>query len=191
MLGSAYIKSEASKDASKAQQQAAQAGIESQEQMFNQSLELQKPYRDAGYNAIGGLQGMMDPTKRGQMLSDYYAGDEFKAMQGQAEEQQMRNAAATGGIRGGQNQAAMASISPMLGQQYMQSMQNQYTGLANMGMGSASQGAQGAMQFGQNQSALQQQAGQAQAQNSLAQGNIWGGLMENAGGIGYSMVRGY
>lgn len=191
MLGSGLAQSKATEKASKLQQQAAKQGIDSQEAMFNRSLELNQPYREAGYDAIGGLQGLMDPAQRGQMLNDYYAGDEYQQMSNQVEEQQMRNAAATGGLRGGQNQAALASIAPQLGQQYMQGLQNQYTGLANMGMGAASQGAQGAQQFGAQQSALQQQAGQAAAQNAITQGGIWGNTMQGLGGLAFGAAGGF
>ena len=56
MLGSAYMNSKASKDASEIQQQAGQQGIDTQQAMFDKSLELQQPYREAGYDALGGLQ---------------------------------------------------------------------------------------------------------------------------------------
>ena len=179
-----YIGSQASKDASAQQQASAQQGIESQEAMFDKSLELQQPYREAGYEAIQGLQGLADPNQRGQMLNDYYAGDEYQALQGQQNEQALRNAAATGGIRGGNTQAALANIAPSLGQNFLNNQQNQFTGLANMGMGAASQGAQGAQQFGIQQSALQQQIGQAQAQNTLTQGSIGSGLVNDLSGLG-------
>lgn len=185
-LAGAWLGSESSKNAAAIQQQGAQQGIASQEAMFNKGLELQQPYREAGYGAVEGLQNMADPAQRGQMLNDFYAGDEYKAMQGQEEEQQLRNSAATGGLRGGGNRAALASISPMIGQQYMSNQQNQLTGLANLGMGAASQGAQGAQFFGQQQSALQQQSAQAQAQNALAQGNIWGDTLSSLGGLAYN-----
>ena len=68
---------------------------------------------------------------------------------------------------------------------------NQYTGLANMGMGSASQGAQLAQNFGQNQSMLQQQAGQAQAQNALTQGGIWGNTLQDLGGMAFGATGGF
>jgi hypothetical protein len=191
MLGSGLAQSSASKKASKIQKESAQQGITSQEAMFNKSLDINQPYREAGYNAIGGLQGLIDPAQRSQTLSDYYAGDEYQQMAGQVEEQQLRNAGATGGLRGGQNQAALASIAPQLGQQYMQGLQNQYTGLANMGMGAASQGAQGAQQFGAQQSALQQQAGQAAAQNAVTQGGIWGNTMQGLGGLAFGAAGGF
>ena len=191
MLGSAYMNSKASKDASEIQQQAGQQGIDTQQAMFDKSLELQQPYREAGYDALGGLQNLADPTQRGQMLDDYYAGGEYQALAGQQNEQTLRNAAATGGIRGGNTQAALANIAPQLGQNFLNNQQNQLSGLANMGMGAASQGAQGAQQFGNQQSLLQQQIGQAGAQNALTQGGIAGNLMTGFGGMGYAASGGF
>ena len=182
--------SKASSKASKQQQAAALAGQESQERMVERSLELQEPYREAGYGALEGLQGLVDPTQRAETLQNYYSGPEFQQLQAQTEEQQLRNAASTGGIRGGANQAALATIAPQLGQQYLTGLNQQYTGLANMGMGAASQGSSQAMGLGQNISALQQQSGQAQAANSLAQGNIWSNVAGTIGGLGYDYFGG-
>lgn len=186
---SGVMGSKASKDAARQQQAGAREGIESEERMFERSLELQQPYREAGYGALEGLQRLTDPTGRAELLSDYYAGPEYQALSGQVEEQQLRNAAATGGVRGGANQAALASIAPQLGQQYMTGLNQQYTGLANMGMGAASQGAGQAMQLGGNISNLQQQAAQAGAANQLAQANIWGNVASDFAGLGYNYAN--
>ncbi len=189
-LVSGAMGSKAAGDASDAQQASALAGQQSQERMFERSLELQEPYREAGYSALTGLQGLTDPAQRAETLQGYYAGPEFQQLQAQTEEQQLRNAAATGGIRGGANQAALATIAPQLGQQYLSGLNQQYTGLANLGMGAASQGSSQATGLGQNISALQQQSGQAQAANSLAQGNIWGNVAGTIGGLGYDYFGG-
>lgn len=182
---SGTMASKASGKAAGQQRDATMAGIESEEKMFNKSLALQEPYREAGYGALEGLQGLVDPAQRAETLQGYYSGQEYQDLSGRVEEQQLRNAAATGGVRGGANQQALASIAPQLGQQYLSGLNQQYTGLANMGMGAASQGASQAMQSGGNISALQQQAGQASAANSLAQGNIWGNVAGDLGSIGY------
>lgn len=174
-----------SSKAAKSQKKSAQAGMSSEERMFDRSLRLQEPYREAGYDALEGLQGLADPTQRAGMLEDYYDSGEYQQLSGQVEEQQLRNAAATGGIRGGANQAALATIAPQLGQQYLSGLNQQYTGLANMGMGAASQGSAQATQLGGSLSALQQQAGQASASNALAQGNIFGNVAGDIGAIGY------
>lgn len=184
-LGGALLQSKGNKEAAATQVAGNQAAIQSQENMFNQSLALNQPYRDAGQGAIQGLQSLTDPAQRAQMLSGYYDSAEFQGMQAQNEEQQLRNAAATGGVRGGANQAAMATIAPQMGQQYLSGLQNQFTGLANMGMGAASQGAQGAQMFGQQQSALQQQSAQAMAQNQINQSNIGANTLGTLGGLAY------
>jgi len=183
LLGSNVASNKAG-SASRQQQAGVQAGIESEERMFDKSLALQEPYREAGYNALGGLQQLTDPTGRADALNQYYQGPEYAALSGQVEEQQLRNAAATGGIRGGANQAALATIAPQLGQQFLSGQNQRFTGLANMGMGAASQGSSQAMQLGGSVSALQQQAAQAGAANSLAQGNIWGNVASDLGAIG-------
>lgn len=189
LIGGA-MSSKGSKDAAKIQQAGTESGIASQERMFDRSLELQEPYREAGYGALEGLQGLTDQDYRAEKLQSYYAGPEYAQMSQQVEGQQMRNAAVTGGVRGGANQAALASIAPQLGQQYLSGLNQQYTGLANMGMGAASQGAGQAMQLGGNISNLQQQSAQAGAQNSLAQANIWGNVASDFGGLASDYFKG-
>ena len=179
------VSSNKAKSAAKGQQRGVSEGIDSQERMFDKSLRLQQPYREAGYGALGGLQQLTDPAGRAELLEGYYSGPEYQQQSAQVEEQQLRNAAATGGIRGGANQAALATIAPQLGQQYLSGLNQQYTGLANLGVGAASQGSSQAMQLGGNISALQQQAAQAGAANSLAQANIWGNVAQDVGSLGY------
>ena len=184
LLGGA-LSSNATGDAANQQQAGVQSGIESEERMFERSLALQAPYREAGYDALGGLQDLTSPQGRSDSLQQYYQGPEFGAMSAQVEEQQMRNAAVTGGVRGGANQAALATIAPQLGQQYLAGQNQRYTGLANLGAGAASQGSSQATMLGGNISNLQQQAAQAGAQNSLAQANIWGNTASTLGALGY------
>ena len=177
------MQSDSAEDASNAQQASSQAGIDSQERMFDKSIALQQPYMDAGYGALTGLQGLTTPEGRAQALQGYYGGQEFAEQQKQQESQAMRNAAMTGGVRSGNNQVALASIAPQLGQNYLSNQYNQLTGLANMGMGASSQGAQSANYLGSSMNQAQQNIGQAQAQNYLAQGNIASNTIGTLGGI--------
>jgi len=185
MLG-ANAEKKAAEEATQAQLDMAKMGIESQEKMFDKSLELQQPYREAGYGALGGLQNMATGGGRQNMLNDYYQSGEFQAMQGQQEEQAMRNSLATGGGRGGVNQAVMGSIAPQLGMQYLQQQQGNMQGLANMGMGAASQGASSANQMGNNQANNYNQMGQINANNALTQGGINSNLYTGLAGLAYN-----
>ena len=152
--------------------------------MFERSLELQEPYREAGYSALSGLQNLATPQGRAESLQDYYGGAEYAGLQGQAEQSILRNQSATGGLRSGNSQAALAGIAPKLGQNYLSNQYNQMTGLADLGMGAASQGASSASNLGGSLSNLQGQVGQAYAANQLAQGNIMSNTAGTLGGLG-------
>jgi hypothetical protein len=180
MLGSivsALIGSSSASKAANAQTQNYQLGIESQERMFDKSLALQEPYRNAGYGAVSGLQDLTDPTKRAEILQGYYDSNEYSMMEDQAQQSTLRTASATGNLRGGAGKQAVANIAPQLGMQFLNSQQNQYTGLANMGMGAASQGANAANNLGVGMANAYSNIGDAQAQKHLTQGNIWGNLI--------------
>lgn len=188
IIGGAMSSNAAGK-AADAQSAASQAGIESQERMFDKQLELMSPYRDAGYGAIEGLQGLLRPESRDALVSDYYGSQEFRTMQDASNRNIAGMASATGGLRGGNAKVDLAQVAPQLGLDYLNNLQNQYTGLANMGMGAASQGAQGAQNLGFQTSQLLGQQGQAQAQNQLAQANIWGGVAGDLAGLGYNYLN--
>ncbi len=183
------MSSNASKKASKQQQAGVQAGIDAEERMFEKSLALQEPYREQGYAALEGLNELVDPAGREDLLNNYYQSGEYQAMNAQAEEQQLRNAASMGQTRGGGNQAAMATIAPQLGQNYLSNRYNQLTGMANMGMGAASQGANAATGLGRNMSAAHNNSASAAAQNSIAQANIWGNTLSDLGGMGLDYLN--
>lgn len=189
-IGSALLGNKANKDAAKSSEAGQLAGIESQERMFERGLELQEPYREAGYGALEGLQGMLEPGGRAQSLQDYYRGAEFQTMEGQVEQGIARRQGATGGMRGGGTQAAMAGIAPQLGQQFLAGQQNQYTNLANMGMGAAAQGAQGAQQLGAGISNQYGNIGNIQGQASINRSNIFSGALGTLGGIGMDYFQG-
>lgn len=182
LVSGLYSSNQAGK-AAKAQTQAQLAGIESQERMFNQALQLQQPYREAGYDAITGIQGLMNADTRGQLLTDYYNSNEFLGYQQQAEEAALRNAAATGNLRSGSTKQTLASIAPQLGADYLSNYQNILTGLGNWGTGAAAQGASQATALGSNIAQQQSNIGNIQAQNALTQANIFGSTMGQLTGL--------
>jgi hypothetical protein len=125
-----------------------------QQQGYDQSLGFTQPYRQAGGQALQGMQNLTTDAGRGQALQDYYGGAEFGALAGQREEQALRMGAATGGVRGGNTQAALANIAPQLGQQHLANQYGQLAGLSSMGANMSSQAGQNAMGFGSNRANL-------------------------------------
>ena len=182
-VAGAGISAYASNKAAKGQQQSEANALAAQERMYKQQREDFMPYMKAGYGAVEGLQALTDPTKRGEMLMEYYQSPEFAQMADMSATEQSRLGAVTGGLRSGSTYQNLEAIRPQLGQSYLANQYNQLTGLANLGMGAASQGAQASSQFG-NQSALaQRNIGQAYAQQQLANANIFGDAISTVGGI--------
>lgn len=141
----------AGREAQKSQEEMQREGLDTQLQMQERAIEMQQPYYDAGYNALAGLQNLSTPEGRAQSLTDYYGSNEYKSMAQQAEASTLRNQSAAGRLRGGSTYGALETIAPQLGQNHLTNQYNQLTGLANMGMGAASQGASGYQQLGASQ----------------------------------------
>ena len=168
------------REAQKKQQEAMEEGMTAEQQMFEKSLELQAPYREAGYGALSDLQGLVsDPSAA---LNDFYGSDQYSALANQASANAMRGASAQGGLRGGSTYSALENVAPQLGQNYLANQYQQLTGLANMGMGAASQGASGYNQLGMNQSNMYNQIGANQANQMIAASNNQANMINS--GIG-------
>ena len=178
------------KKAAGAQMEAEREALALQREMFETQRADFAPYMQAGTGALGGLQALTSPEGRAQALNDYYASDEFSAMQGMANTNALRNAAATGGLRSGSSYQALESIAPQLGQSFLTNMYNQNTGLANLGMGAASQGANAAYNFGNQGAMANRNMGLIGAQNAMAQGQMYGNIFGAINDAGMSLLRG-
>tara|TARA_R110000782_G_scaffold22659_3_gene59875 strand:- start:900 stop:1535 length:636 start_codon:yes stop_codon:yes gene_type:complete len=185
----------AGRKAQTAQQEMEQRGLDTQLQMQERAIGLMQPYTDAGYGALSGLQGLTDPAQRAQMLGDYYKSDEYNQMAGQASANAMRGASAQGGLRGGSTYSALENVAPQLGQSFLSNQYNQLTGLANMGMGSASQGANSYSNLGSNMANTYSNIGAGQANQMIAAQNsqnqaLSGGIGALSGAFGSYFGRG-
>ena len=182
-VASAGMNYVSNKKSAEAQLAAGKAGQDYQERIYEQQRKDFQPYMQAGYKALDGLQGLTDPTQRGKMLAEYYESPEFAAMSDMSATEKARLGAVTGGLRSGEMYRDLESIRPQLGQQFLTNQYNQLTGLANLGMGATSQGAQAAGQYGQNMNLSQIRQGDIYAQQQLANANIYGDLASTLGGI--------
>ena len=115
----------------------------------------------------------------------------FKEMVRQGEEGIMQNSAATGGVRGGNTQGALAQFRPSILSGLIEERLNQLGGLAGMGANAAAGVGAGAQNLG---NAAQGNAnmlsnilagqGDAAAQSALAQGQAISGAFNNIGQAG-------
>lgn len=166
----------ASKQAA-AQQAAAQGNaIEVQNAQFQQIQELLRPYVEAGkpdltkpyieagpgaLQAMQGLAGLRGAGEQQAAINQIEQSAQFQELARQGEQGILQNAAATGGLRGGNVQAALAQFRPALLNQLIESQYGKLAGLTSLGSTSA----QNLMQLGQAAAAGTAAAGTQSATN--------------------------
>ena len=168
----------AANKAADAQRDAAQQASAQQQQAFNTVQENLSPYRALGQQGITGVQGLLGlngADAQQQAINAIQSSPQYQAMTQQGENALRQNAAATGGLRGGNFEAALAQFRPQLLSQLVDQQYSRLGGLLNTGQNAAAGVGQAALQTGQNLGNLSNAAGAYQA------GGILGGARANAG----------
>jgi hypothetical protein len=199
------VQSRAASQAAGAQTQAAEAGIEEQRRQFEAVQEILKPYVTAGTTALGGLQpyaaagapaleqqqaiaGLLGPEAQQAAIAAIEQGAGFQAQVRQGEEALLQRASATGGLRGGNIQAALAQFRPQMLQQEIATQYGRLGGLtslgqltsqnlAQMGQASAAGTATAGLRTGADIAGLMGQQGAARAGAELAQGQAFANVL--------------
>jgi hypothetical protein len=187
---SGAMQSKAQKSAASTQAASAEAGIEEQRRQFDEIQKLLAPFVSTGTDALSqqaALIGVGGPEAQQSAIQAIEQGPEFAALTRQGEEAILQSAAATGGLRGGNVQAALAQFRPQVLSGLIEQQYGRLGGLAGMGQASAAQQAGFGQQTGANISNLMQQAGAAQAGGTLASAQTWGNTIGN---IGTTLGRG-
>lgn len=199
VVGSAVVGAVASSQASKgaksaanaaanAQNEASDRSIEEQRRQFDAIQELMKPYVNAGTGALSSQQDLLGLNGADKQQAAINSINNSPAMQTylqQGENAILQNAAATGGLRGGNTQSALSQFRPQLLNQLINQQYQNLGGLTSLGQNAAAGVGNAGMQSANNISNLLQSVGQANAGNALAQGqanaNMWNGLSNAAG----------
>lgn len=114
----------------------------------------------------------------------------FQSLMRQGEQGILQNASATGGLRGGNVQGALAQFRPaMLNQQIQQQLAN-FSGLASLGQNAAAGVGNAGIQTGANVSSLLQDTGQARAYGALGSANALGSSVAGLGSIIGGLIGG-
>ena len=194
-IGNALFGATQAKKQSKAIERATDRATDVQLQMFNKQQELMQPYMTAGQSGIPGLQALVNQGKTPFSFdaSAYTLSPEYLAMQQQYEDAALRNQSATGGLRSGGAQVALASIAPQLIQQGRANAMDEYSlnqesdidkfnqqmALVGLGLGSAQQVGSAAGQFGQSAGNNMLRAGLARADKYGNYAKIGKGLISD------------
>lgn len=177
-LGGAIEGQEAVGQASEVQQQAAQGGIDEQRRQFDAIQQLLQPYTQAGTTAIQGLApfaaagapalqaqqaflGLQGPEAERAAINRITSGQTFQELARQGEEAILSRASATGGLRGGNVQAALAQFRPALLSGLIEQQYSRLGGLTALGSGTN----ENLARLGQASAAGTGAAGQSMAAN--------------------------
>lgn len=187
-----YQQGKAAGKAAGAQSQAALAGIDEQHRQFDALQKLMSPYVQAGTGALSGQQdllGLNGQEAQQKALSGIQSSPQFAALNQQGQNAILQNASATGGLRGGNTQAALSQFSPQLLSQLINQQYSQLGGMATAGQNAAAGVGTAGMNAGTNIGNLLGQQGAAQAGGYLAAGKAQAG-MANALTAGLGMYSG-
>ena len=159
--------------AADAQREGNQAATAEQQRQFDAVRQLLAPYVDAGTGALGRQQDLIglngnDPQQAAIMALQQSPA--FTSALQLGENRILANASATGGLRGGNTQAALAQFSPQL---LAQTINDQYTrlgGMTSLGQNAAAGVGNAGMATGNNIAQLLASTGSANAGAALAAG---------------------
>jgi hypothetical protein len=203
LVGS-FMQADAAGEAAGIQAGASQAGIQEQRRQFNELQKLMKPYVDIGKPAMAGyaayakagpkafeqqqaLTGLLGPERQKEAIAQIEQSGGFQASVQAGEEALLQKASATGGLRGGNIQAALSQFRPQMLQAEIERQYGRLGGFSDIGretqanllkIGQASAagvGAQG-VETGTNVANLLAQQGAARAGGELGEAKAYGQL---------------
>ena len=190
--------SKSASSAAAAQSEGDRLAIEEQKRQFDAIQKLLAPYNQAGTQGLSAQQDLLGLNGAGQQTAAYDAIANSPAMAAYAQQGEnalLQNASATGGLRGGNTQGALAQYRPQLLNQMINQQYANLGGMASIGQNAAAQTGNAGMQTGMNVSNLLQNTGSAQAAAAMAQGkadaNQWGavgGIFGQLGGAALSKI---
>lgn len=176
IAGSVYTSSQQKKSANKAanaQTESSEAGIQEQRRQFDAVQALMAPFVNAGNGALAGQQDILGTNgmaAQQSAISGIQNSAQYQALSQSGQDAILANASATGGLRGGNVQAALGQFQPALLAQLIDQQYSRLGGLTSLGQNAAAGVGNAGMQTGNNITTLLGQQGQARAGAALANG---------------------
>lgn len=164
--------------------------IAEQRRQFDIVQEILRPYVQSGVGALAGqesLIGLRGADGQAAAIEALRGSPEYAALLREGENAILQNASATGGLRGGNVQSALARFRPALLSDLINKQYERLGGLTSLGQASATGQAAAAQQTGANVSALFQNQGQAAAKAALAKGQASANMYGNLAGLGSTL----
>jgi hypothetical protein len=163
----------AARNAADVQARMGQEAIAANADQFTQMKAMVQPYADAGYDSLKAqldLIGQNGPEAQQAAINNIQSDPNALALAQQGEQGILANASATGGLRGGNIQAALAQFRPQLLQSMINDRYTKLQGITQLGQAAASQQASASLANGQQTANLLTGIGNAQAQGLIGAG---------------------
>jgi len=182
-IGGALLSSSAQKgaarEATEAQERSTELEIAESRRQFDKLQEVLQPFVGAGAGAIGAqgaLTGLEGPEAEAAAIAGIKAGPEFGALVETGEEAILQNVSATGGLRGGNVQSALAQFRPQILSQLINQRFGRLGQISQLGQASAAGVGAGAIRTGESVRGSFRNLGEVQGQGALAEGRIGANL---------------
>jgi hypothetical protein len=188
VIGGAVSMSAASK-AGKAQVQAADAAAAEQRAAREEMRTLLNPYVSAGTPALQAQMaalGLSGAEAQQAFVTQQEQSPFFQSLAQQGEEAILQNASATGGLRGGNVQGALAQFRPALLNQFLEQQYSRLGDLTKVGQASAAGVGANSMTAASNIGNAYTNAGQARAGSILGQAGAFNQSLNTLTGFGVS-----
>ena len=186
-IGASNASSAAGK-ASAQQVAADQNGINTQNNAQTYINSILQPYLNSGTSALTSQENLLGLNGNGAQSTAIQAvqnGSEYQGLKQQGENAILQNASATGGLRGGNTEGALAQFSPQLLQTLIQQQYSNLAGMSGQGLNATNTGAQTTQNTADNVSNLQVGQGAAQAGGTLGQAQAYNQMLSAlSGGLG-------
>lgn len=170
---SANQQKQAAKGATNAQVEAGDRAVEEQRRQFDAFQKVMAPYVQGGEEGLGGMLdilGLSGQEKQQAAIAGIEESPLFTELARQGEEAILANASATGGLRGGNTQGALAQFRPSLLNNLINQRFQQFGQVAQLGQASAAGVGAAGLQTGANVGNIYQNQGEAIGQGILARG---------------------
>ena len=180
VAGSA-MQSKAAGKAADAQGRAAQMGIDAQDRAYAETRMLLAPYVDAGPEALQAMRtqiGLEGAGPQQEAIDRIAGGPLLQQLTQQGEQAILQQASATGGLRGGNIQGALAQFRPAMLQAALDQQYARLGGLASAGQQSAAGQATAGINTGENTANLLSQMGSSQAGGVIGRAAPYASLLQ-------------
>lgn len=161
--------------ASDQQAAAYEMGIEEQRRQFDALQELLKPFIEGGQSAFGSQQkliGLGTPEEQAAAIAQLEQSPMMRALTQKGENAILQNASATGGLRGGNVNAALAQFRPQMLAQMIESQFGKLGGLSSLGANSAAMQGNTGMNMASNIGNLLSNIGAARSGATLSRNAV-------------------